>query len=105
MNTTTSPKPAYFTVQVKTKNLDELSKRYAQSAIGSLMEFGGEMIAGTPAPNVLEGQWDGSWAAILRFPNIDMAKSWYNSAQYQPLKELRINELTDSNQILLIEGM
>jgi len=105
MTNVTSTKPAYFTVQVKTKSLDELTKRYAHGAIGSLMEFGGEMIAGTPAPNVLEGEWDGSWAAILRFPSMEMAKAWYNSAEYQPLKELRINELTDSNQILLIEGM
>ena len=105
MNNATSTKSAFFTVQVKTKNLDELSRRYAHAAIESLSEFGGEMIAGTPAPNVLEGQWEGSWAAILRFPSINMAKDWYNSAQYEPLKALRINELTDSNQILLIEGI
>lgn len=105
MTNTVTTKPAYFTVQVKTKNLDELSTRYAHAAIESLMKFGGEMIAGTPAPNVFEGEWDGSWAAILRFPSMEMAQTWYNSADYQPLKELRINELTDSGQILLIEGM
>jgi len=105
MTDATATKPAFFTIQVKTKNLDELSKRYAQSAIASLMQFGGEMIAGTPAPNVLEGEWDGSWAAILRFPSQQQALTWYNSEQYQPLKALRINELTDSGQILLIEGM
>ena len=92
-------------VQVKAKSLDDLSKRYAHSAIASLMKFGGEMIAGTPAPTVLEGNWDGSWAAILRFPSLEMAKTWYNSPDYQPLKELRINELTESGQVLLIEGM
>ena len=92
-------------VQVKAKSLDDLSKRYAHSAIASLMKFGGEMIAGTPAPTLLEGNWDGSWAAILRFPSLEMAKTWYNSPDYQPLKELRINELTESGQVLLIEGM
>lgn len=63
------------------------------------------MIAGTPATNVLEGEWDRSWAAILRFPSMEMAQTWYNSSDYQPLKEVRINELTDSGQVLLIEGM
>ena len=105
MTTTTATKPAYFMVQVKAKSLDDLSKRYAHSAIASLMKFGGEMIAGTPAPTLLEGNWDGSWAAILRFPSLEMAKTWYNSPDYQPLKELRINELTESGQVLLIEGM
>ena len=105
MINTESTKPAYFMVQVKAKSLEELSVRYAQAAIASLMKLGGQMIAGTPAPTVLEGKWDGSWAAILRFPSMEMAQNWYNSAEYQPLKELRINELTDGGQILLVEGM
>jgi uncharacterized protein (DUF1330 family) len=105
MSDTTDVKPAYFMVQVKAKSLEELSVRYAQAAIASLMKLGGQMIAGTPAPTVLEGQWDGSWAAILQFPSMEMAKAWYDSPEYQPLKELRINELTESGQILLIEGM
>jgi uncharacterized protein (DUF1330 family) len=105
MTTANDSKPAYFLVQVKAKNMEELSSRYAQYAIPSLIKFGGEMIAGTPAPTVLEGVWDGSWAAILRFPSLEMAKTWYNSSDYRPLKELRIKELTESGQILLIEGM
>jgi uncharacterized protein (DUF1330 family) len=105
MNDQINTKPAYFTVQVKAKDMDALSKRYAQAAIASLMKAGGEMIAGTPMPNVLEGEWNGSWAAILRFPSLEMAYSWYNSPEYQPLKELRVNELTEHGQILLIEGM
>jgi len=98
-------KPAYFIVQVKAKNVEELSIRYGQAAIASLIKLGGQMIAGTPAPTVLEGKWDGSWAAILKFPSMEMAQSWYKSPEYQPLKELRINELTEGGQILLVEGM
>jgi len=105
MTDMTNAKPAYFMVQVKAKSLEELSVRYAQAAIASLMKHGGQMIAGTPAPTVLEGKWDGSWAAILRFPSMEMAQTWYNSPAYQPLKELRINELTEGGQILLVEGM
>ena len=105
MTSSISKKPAYFLVQVKAKSLEELSERYAQYAIPSLIKFGGEMIAGTPAPTVLEGKWDGSWAAVLRFPSLEMAQTWYHSSEYQPLKDLRINELTESGQILLIEGM
>ena len=105
MNNEKSTNPAYFMIKIKAKSLEELSERYAQSAIASLTSHGGEMIAGTPAPIVLEGEWDGNWAAILRFPSLEMARSWYNSTEYQPLKELRVNELTDSGQILLIEGM
>ena len=105
MTNATPVKPAYFMVQVKAKSLEELSVRYAQPAIASLIKLGGQMFAGSPAPTVLEGKWDGSWAAILRFPSMEMAQTWYNSPEYQPLKELRINELTENGQVLLIEGM
>jgi uncharacterized protein (DUF1330 family) len=105
MTTTGSTKPAYFMVQVKAKSMEELSVRYAKAAIASLMKLGGQMIAGTPEPTVLEGKWDGSWAAILRFPSLEMAQTWYNSAEYQPLQELRLNELTDGGQILMVEGI
>jgi len=105
MNNTISTNQAYFVVQIKARSLEELSVRYAHSAIASLSSYGGEMIAGTPTPIVLEGEWDGNWAAILRFPSLEMAQSWYVSTDYQPLKELRVNELTESGQILLIDGM
>jgi hypothetical protein len=30
--------------------------------------------------------------------------AWYDSAEYEPYKQLRINELTDSNSIVFLEG-
>ena len=98
-------KPAYFMVQIATNDLEQLSTRYAHAAIASLMNFGGEMIVGTPAPTVLEGAWEGSWAAILRFPSMERAQAWYHSTEYQPYRDLRINELTVDGRIVLAEGM
>ena len=95
-------KPAYSMVQIKAKNFEEMSQRYAQFAIPTLGKFGGEMIAGSPTPKVLEGSWDGNWAAVLRFPNMAQAEAWYNSPEYQPLKDLRINELTEPGRVLLL---
>jgi len=105
MTTASTAKPAFLLVQVQAKNLEALVQRYAGGAIQSLAQFGGEMIAGTPAPKVFEGKWEGNWAAVLRFPSLEMAEAWYNSPEYQPWRELRIQELTDGGQVLLIEGM
>ena len=96
--------PAYFMVQIKAKDFGALLERYAKFAIPLLAAYGGEMIAGSPAPKLLEGEWDGNWAAVLRFPSMESAEAWYNSPAYQPLKELRINELTDGGRILLLEA-
>lgn len=95
-------KPAYYMVQIKAKSLEELVERYGQFAVPTLQNFGGEMIAGSPAPKVVEGSWDGNWAAVLRFPSMEMAEAWYNSPAYRPLKELRINELQGDARILLL---
>ncbi len=95
-------KPAYFMVQIKAKNFDDMAQRYARFAIPTLEKFGGEMIAGTPSPKVLEGSWNGNWAAVLRFPSMANAEAWYKSSEYQPLKELRINEMTDDGLVLLL---
>jgi len=98
-------KPAYFMVQIKSKNFGDLLERYAKYAIPLLGQFGGEMIAGSPAPTLLEGDWDGDWAAVLRFPSMEAAQAWYSSAEYQPLKELRVRELTESARVMLLEGL
>ena len=99
-------KPAFIMVQMKAKSLEELNKRYAQFAIPLLHKYGGQMIAGTPAPNIKEGEWNGNWAAVLQFPSMDAAEGWYNSDEYQPYKNLRINELqSEEGRVVIIPGM
>ena len=66
--------------------------------------FGGEMIAGSPNPTVVEGEWDGNWAAVLRFPSREAAERWYHSDEYRPLKELRVNELTEHARVMIVEA-
>jgi uncharacterized protein (DUF1330 family) len=99
-------KPAYIMVQMNVKSLEELNQRYAQFAIPILMKHGGQMIAGTPAPKVKEGDWNGNWAAVLQFPSEEAAEGWYNSDEYQPFKNLRINELqSEAGRVVIIPGM
>lgn len=99
-------KPAYIMVQMKVESLEELNQRYAQFAIPILFKHGGQMIAGTPVPIVKEGDWDGNWAAVLQFPSIEAAEGWYNSEEYQPYKNLRINELqSEAGRVVIIPGM
>jgi uncharacterized protein (DUF1330 family) len=99
-------KPAYIMVQMKVESLDELNQRYAQFAIPILHKHGGQMIAGTPSPTVKEGEWDGNWAAVLSFPNMDAAEGWYNSEEYQPYKNIRINELqSEAGRVVIIPGL
>ncbi len=102
----TAAKPAYIMVQMKVESLEELNQRYAQFAIPILLKHGGQMIGGSPTPKVKEGDWNGNWAAVLRFPSMEAAEGWYNSEEYQPYKNLRINELqSEAGRVVIIEGM
>ncbi len=96
---------AYVMVLLKAKSREEMIERYAQGAMATIAARGGEMIAGSPVPRVREGDWDGNWAAILRFPSLEDAEAWYDSTEYQPLKDLRINELeAETSHVVFIEG-
>jgi uncharacterized protein (DUF1330 family) len=96
--------PAYAMVQIKIKDPAEFNERYSQYVFPILAKYGVEMVAGSPTPTTREGDFDGNWAAILRFPSMEAALAWYDSADYVPFKQLRIHELTDSNSIVFLEG-
>jgi hypothetical protein len=36
---------------------------------------------------------------------MEVAEAWYKSADYEPYKSLRINELTDFSSLVFIEGL
>ena len=96
--------PAYAMVQITIKNPAEFNERYSQFVFPILEKSGVQMVAGTTTSSTREGDFDGNWAAILRFPSMSAAQAWYGSSDYEPFKQLRINELTDSNSIVFLEG-
>jgi len=91
----TAPTPAYTMVHAKVKNHEEFRQRYGKFVRPMFEKFGAQLIAGSPTPKVVEGSWAGNWAAVIRFPSMAVAEAWYNSPEYQPMKDLRINELTE----------
>ncbi len=97
-------KPVYGMVQVNMKDPGEFMERYAQHVHPIMNAFGVEMIAGSTTPTTKEGSFSGNWAAVLRFPSMEVAEAWYNSADYEPFKNLRINELTDFGSVVFVEG-
>ena len=96
--------PAYGMVQINITNLDEFMERYAQHVFPILDAWGIVMIAGSNTPTTKEGSFSGNWAAILRFPSMEVAEAWYSSADYAPFRDLRLNELTDSGSLIFVEG-
>jgi len=97
-------KPAYAMVQINMKNPEEFVDRYAQHVMPILAAWNVEMLAGTMSSSTIEGDFSGNWAAILKFTSLEAAHEWYNSADYEPFKNLRLNELTDFTSLVFLEG-
>lgn len=96
--------PAYAMVQITIKNHDDFMQRYAQHVFPILDKFGAEMIAGSPTPQTKEGGFDGNWAAVIRFPSMQVAQAWYDSDEYRPYRDLRIKELTSAGSLVFVDS-
>jgi uncharacterized protein (DUF1330 family) len=101
---TNTTEPVYMVVQLDVKNHETYAQRYAIPVIEQLQKHGVEVLAVSAVPKVLEGSWSGNWTVVLRFPSMAVAESWYGSEEYQPLKSLRIKELTDGGSVILVDA-
>jgi uncharacterized protein (DUF1330 family) len=52
---------------------------------------------------VLEGDWDPHRLVIVEFPDMAALTAWYDSPEYERLKEIRF--LSARTRIIAIEGM
>jgi len=64
-------------------------QEYVVASEDSLSKYQGKFFLGGSVSEVLEGQHDKARTVIFEFPNIEKAKAWYNSDEYQSVKHLR----------------
>jgi uncharacterized protein (DUF1330 family) len=99
-----NPMPCYLIALLRVKNFEEYIQRYGMPAMAQLQAAGAELEVATAEPERLEGDWGCNWTVVIKFPSKAVAIAWYNSPGYAPLRELRINELTDGGSLVLAEG-
>ena len=104
MNLSSKPKPCYLIGMLRVKNYEEYVQRYGMPAMAHLKAAGAEVEVAAADTQLLEGAWDCNWTVVIKFPNKAAATAFYNSPGYTPLRELRMNELTDGGSIVLVEG-
>jgi uncharacterized protein (DUF1330 family) len=89
---------------LRVKNYEEYIQRYGLPAMAQLQAAGAELEVAAAEAELLEGESDCNWTVVIKFPSKAAATAFYNSPAYTPLRELRINELTDGGSIVLVEG-
>ncbi len=55
----------------------------------TVAQFGGKYLARGGVTETLEGVWNPQRIVIIEFDSIEMAKSWWNSDIYAPVKKMR----------------
>jgi uncharacterized protein (DUF1330 family) len=94
--------PAY--VIVETDVHDELQyERYKAAAPGAIAAGGGHYLARGGDLAVLEGDWTPKRVVLLEFDDLEQARRWYESPQYQAAKRLRAGAAT--LRMLAVEGL
>ena len=65
-------------------------------------KFGGEYIVRGGTNQVVEGNWQYSRTIVLKFPSYEKALEWYNSEEYQPIKQIRLVNAVSNG--IIIQG-
>ncbi len=78
----------YIIAQIKIYDREEY--RVYEEGFDEIFEkYKGIVVAIDENPVILEGEWPYTRTVLIRFPNEEEAKRWYESPEYQKLAEHR----------------
>ena len=84
---------AYVVIQVNVTD-EEKYEAYKKRTPASVEKYGGRFLVRGGAQQDLEGALGYSRIVLLEFPDIDRAKQWYDSPEYQEAKAVRAGAST-----------
>jgi uncharacterized protein (DUF1330 family) len=65
---------------------------YLENVEATFEPYGGKWLVLDAEVQVMEGEWPGS-VVLMEFPDMDTAKEWYNSTEYQRILHLRTDNV------------
>ena len=78
----------------------EAYKEYLAKVTDIVKKFGGEYLVRAGEYTVMEGKWDYSRNVVIKFPSYEKALEWYNSEEYKPVRQIRLDNSV-GNQIII----
>ena len=80
--------PAYVIIETDVHDPEQY-ERYKAASPEAVHSGGGHFVVRGGELAVLEGDWDPSRLVVLEFADLEAAKRWYYSPEYQEAKRLR----------------
>jgi uncharacterized protein (DUF1330 family) len=81
--------PAYFVAEIEVLD-PEGYKPYIAPAGASITQYGGRFIARGGTTELVEGGPEPKRVVITKFADIEAARRWYNSPEYQAVLPIRL---------------
>ncbi len=94
--------PAYVIAYVDVTNQQGYDD-YRSRTLATVEMFGGRFIARGGATEVKEGNWQPHRLIMLQFPDLDAARRWYDSPEYQAI--IKIRTAAANTNLVLVEGV
>lgn len=69
---------------------EEKSRQYSKLVVPQIKAFGGEIVTARGNVHTLEGEWQPKSLTILKFESKQALMTWYESPDYAPLKQMRL---------------
>lgn len=93
----------YMLARLDIRDFDRFRTEYAANVMPMILRAGARVLVASPAVELREGDWDANWTVVLEFASRAAAMSFYESAEYQPFKQLRLS-LVRSGSLLFVDG-
>ncbi|MBI1182312.1 MAG: DUF1330 domain-containing protein [Alphaproteobacteria bacterium] len=78
---------------------------YGAIAAPLVKQYGGEYVAQSAAPEVVEGEWpEGFQTIVIRWPSREAFRAFWDSPEYAKAKEIRKGKVILNNVILQEAG-
>ena len=88
---------AIFNINVKSP---ENYKEYVEKVKPIAEKYGGEYIVRGGDNTVVEGSWQHPRTVVIKFPTYEKALEWYNSEEYKPIKQIRLDNAESNGMII-----
>ena len=88
---------AIFNIEIKKP---EEYKEYVKKVKPIAEKFGGEYIVRGGETTIVEGNWTYPRTVVIKFSSYEKALEWYNSEEYQPVKQIRLDNAVANGIII-----
>ena len=67
-----------------------------------MAQYGGKLVINSTKIDSGDGDWNPAGMVVLEFENVDLARKWYNSPEYQAVIGQRFNSADSA--VIIVDG-